>query len=65
MIIAYGEPLKSFEKILIQQDVYPDKDIRFITEAEHVHSSSDIFTRQFDQLQIRLGIEQDGRKEYS
>jgi len=65
MLIAYGEPLKSFEKILIQHDVYPDKDIRFITEAEHVHSSSDIFARQFEQLQMRLGIDHDGEESFA
>jgi hypothetical protein len=57
ILIAYGEPLKSFEKILISHDVYPDKDIRFITEAEHVHSSSDTFAQKFEQLQMRLGID--------
>ncbi len=40
MLIAYGEPLAPFEKILIQGDIYPDPSIRFVTEAEHVHSSS-------------------------
>lgn len=58
MLIVYGSPLEAFEQILIKHDVYPDKDIRFITEAEHVHSSSDTYVRQFDQLACRLGIEQ-------
>ncbi len=57
MLIVYGSPLEAFEKILIEHDVYPDKDIRFITEAEHVHSSSDTYFRQFDQLAMRLGID--------
>lgn len=60
MLIAYGSPLEPFERILIQHDVYPDKDIRFITEAEHVHSSSDKYAREFEQLQMRLGIDQHG-----
>ncbi len=33
------------------------EDIRFITEAEHVHSSSDEFARRFDELRYRLGVE--------
>jgi hypothetical protein len=65
MLIAYGTPLETFEKILISHDVYPDKDIRFITEAEHVHSSSDTFARQFEELQMRLGIDQDGDSSYA
>jgi hypothetical protein len=57
LVIAYGTPLESFERILIQHDVYPDKDIRFITEAEHVHSSSDKYTNDFEVLRMRLGID--------
>ncbi len=60
LLIAYGTPLEVFERTLIAHDVYPDKDIRFITEAEHVHSSSDTFARQFSELQMRLGMEQEG-----
>jgi hypothetical protein len=44
---------------LIKHDVYPDESMRFITEAEHVHSSSDSFARSFLQLQSRLGIDVD------
>jgi hypothetical protein len=59
MLICYGSPLEVFERVLIKHDVYPDDQIRFITEAEHVHSSSDLFARQFGQLQSRLGIDSD------
>ncbi len=57
LIVAYGSPLESFERILIQNDVYPDEKIRFLTEAEHVHSSSDTFAHEFKKLQMRLGID--------
>jgi hypothetical protein len=59
MIVCYGSPLESFERILIKHDVYPDESMRFITEAEHVHSSSDTYARQFGKLQARLGIDSD------
>ncbi len=59
MIIAYGSPLESFERVLISHDVYVDENIRFITEAEHVHTSSDQMHRQFESLSIRLGMESD------
>jgi hypothetical protein len=57
MLICYGSPLESFERVLIKHDVYPDDEIRFITEAEHVHSSTDVFAREFEKLQSRLGID--------
>jgi len=31
--------------------------MRFITEAEHVHSSSDRYAQQFDELKTRLGMD--------
>ena len=57
MLIAYGEPLAPFEKLLIAGDIYPDPTIRFVTEAEHVHSSSTKFFRQFAVLKTRLGMD--------
>lgn len=59
LIIAYGSPLELFERTLIKHDVYIDRDIRFITEAEHVHTSSDQMYTQFEQLTVRLGMESD------
>lgn len=59
MIIAYGSPLESYERVLISHDVYIDEDIRFITEAEHVHTSSDQLYSQFESLSMRLGMETD------
>ena len=60
LLIAYGEPLKSFEEILIHSDVYPNSDMKFITEAEHVHSSSERFFDEFNQLKMRLGMDSTG-----
>lgn len=59
LIIAYGSPLEPFERTLIKHDVYIDRDIHFITEAEHVHTSSDQMYTQFEQLTVRLGMESD------
>jgi hypothetical protein len=60
MIIAYGSPLESFERVMIDHDVYVDESIRFLTEAEHVHTSSDELYQQFQTLATRLGMESDG-----
>jgi hypothetical protein len=57
MLICYGSPLETFERVLIKHDVYPDEQIRFITEAEHVHSSTDTFARELPRLQSQLGID--------
>jgi hypothetical protein len=57
LLVVYGSPSHDFEQIFIRRDVYPEKGIRFITEAEHVHSSSEDYCRQFDQLKLRLGVE--------
>lgn len=57
LIIVYGRDLREFEDILRQQQVPCNESLRFITEAEHVHSSSDRFARQFEELQMRLGMD--------
>ena len=59
LLIIYGKPLGEFERIFETYQVNRRDDIRFITEAEHVHSSSDNYYQQFEQLRLRLGM--DGR----
>ncbi|MFN7706724.1 MAG: hypothetical protein ACK5O5_00310, partial [bacterium] len=56
-LVAYGSPLAPFEKILIDHDVYPDPKIRFLSEAEHIHSSSDRMADEVEQLISKLGME--------
>ena len=60
LLIAYGTPLDGFRESLIAADVYPDDSIRFITEAEHVHSSSERLYDRFEQLKSRLGVDEEG-----
>jgi hypothetical protein len=57
LLVCYGVPQELFERVLIKYDVYPDDRMGFITEGEHVHSSSDRFIDFFDSLQTRLGID--------
>lgn len=59
LLIIYGRPLEQFEQRLIHGDVYPDKKIKFVTEAEHVHSSSESFYDRFNMLKNRLGMDSD------
>ena len=57
LLIMYGSPLEQFEHILEINDVTNKSDIRFITEAEHVHSSTDEFLTQFENLRTDLGLD--------
>ena len=53
----YGQDLDEFEKVFDEHGVSCSEDIKFITEAEHVHSSTDKFAELFEQLRFRLGID--------
>ncbi|MBQ15678.1 MAG: hypothetical protein CMJ65_01000 [Planctomycetaceae bacterium] len=53
----YGQELHEFEQVLETHSVPCCEDIKFITEAEHVHSSTDTFAELFEQLRFRLGID--------
>ncbi len=57
LLIVYGHELEPFEEILQRHGVECREDIRFITEAEHVHSSSEEYYQKFCELQYRLGID--------
>ena len=57
LLIMYGQNLSEFEGVLDDYDIACNEEIQFITEAEHVHSSSDEFHDRFEQLRYRLGID--------
>lgn len=57
LIIIYGHDTTEFEDILIEHGIPCSEDMRFITEAEHVHSSSEEYVDRFDQMRYRLGID--------
>ncbi len=57
LLILYGHDLTEFEHVLADHNIGCSEEIKFITEAEHVHSSSDEFTGRFDELRYRLGID--------
>jgi len=59
LLIVYGDQLREYENILRRHSVGCDEQVRFITEAEHVHSSSDVYAQQFDELRTRLGMDGD------
>jgi len=57
MLLVYGDPLDDFKQILESHGVQQQDNIRFITEAEHVHSSKDEYQDSFNQFQNRIGAE--------
>jgi hypothetical protein len=59
LVIIYGEDQTPFEEAFRERRVKLDEKIRFITEAEHVHSSSDQYAAQFEELKTRLGMDCD------
>jgi len=59
LLVIYGHRLQPFEEILLRHKIPCDESMRFITEAEHVHSSSDLYIQQFSELRTRLGIDSD------
>jgi len=57
LLIVYGKPLAAYEAVLERFGVRRDDEIKFITEAEHVHSSSDKFAQRFEELTMALGMD--------
>lgn len=57
LLIVYGQPLAAYERTLRHYGVSRQDDLRFITEAEHIHSSNESYADQFAQLRTRLGID--------
>ena len=60
LLIVYGTPLADYERIFKRFGIACKEEIKFITEAEHVHSSSDQYREQFEELRMRLGIDSYG-----
>lgn len=59
LLIMYGNPLESFERVLEQHGIRCSPSMHFITEAEHIHATSRQFKEQFEVLSHRLGTGED------
>lgn len=57
LLIVYGNDLTSYEQIFQATGLRCREDMRFITEAEHVHSSNERYVEQFEELKMRLGMD--------
>lgn len=61
LLIVYGSPLEPYEFTFEQNGVGENEKMRFISEAEHIHSSSEEYAERFFQLRAALGL--DGSQE--
>ncbi len=57
LLVVYGQDLGEFEDIIAGYGLQRDDALKFITEAEHVHSSRDEFANEVEELKYRLGVE--------
>jgi hypothetical protein len=57
LLIAYGKDLRAYEKVLTATRLPCRENMRFITEAEHVHSTCERYFEQFEELKLRLGMD--------
>jgi hypothetical protein len=57
LLFVYAHDLQPFEDILLQYGLKRDDTLRFISEAEHLHSTDDVYHEQFEELMYRLGID--------
>jgi hypothetical protein len=55
LLIVYAHNRGPFERILARQGLGRDDRLRFISQAEHLHTSHTRFARRFDELVARLG----------
>ncbi len=58
LLIVYGSPLEHYEHVMECHGVTHNDQMHFITEAEHIHSSTDQYAEQFEDLRTRLGLDQ-------
>ena len=57
LLIVYGEKLRAFEEVLDDCRIDCRPEMKFVTEAEHVHSSREEYADEFEQLKMRLGMD--------
>ena len=57
LLVVYAQQRGPFERILAGQGLERNDRIRFISQAEHLHTSHSRFSRRFDEMVNRLGAE--------
>jgi hypothetical protein len=57
LLFVYAHDLEPFEQLLLDHGIRRDDTLKFISEAEHLHSTDDVYREQFEELRYRLGID--------
>jgi hypothetical protein len=57
LLFVYAHDLQPFENILLSYGLKRDDTLKFISEAEHLHSTDDVYHEQFEEILYRLGID--------
>jgi hypothetical protein len=57
LLFVYAHDLEPFEQVLLDAGLQRDDTLKFISEAEHLHSTDDVYREQFEELRYRLGID--------
>ncbi len=57
LLFIYAHDLEPFEDVLIAAGLKRDDTLKFISEAEHLHSTDDVYREQFDEMRYRLGVD--------
>ena len=58
LLVIYADDLMPFEAILRDANIPESEEIKFITEAEHLHSTEPRFAAAFEELCVRIGVEE-------
>ncbi|MEZ6068373.1 MAG: hypothetical protein R3B90_22270 [Planctomycetaceae bacterium] len=59
LLVMYGQNVEQFEDILGDYRLQSSETLRFITEGEHVHSTTEELAERFEELAYQLGVERD------
>jgi hypothetical protein len=57
LLFVYSRNIRPFEQVLIDSGLTRDDTLRLISEGEHLHLTEERFLDQFNELKMRLGVE--------
>jgi len=57
LLMVYAHDPAPFEEILAQYGIKCNEEIKFLTEAEHVHSSTEDFAKSFEQIKMEFALD--------
>lgn len=58
LLFVYASNLRPFERVFREYGIERQSDLPLISEAEHVHLTDERFLDAFDELKMRLGVEE-------